>query len=1287
MIGKEILNYTIVSVIGKGGMGSVYLAEHKYIKLQKAAIKVINGGMVNNFTRQRLAEEAEHLARLSHNNIVRFLNYHIDQSDSVYLIMEYAQGVTLDKYINEKSGLIVEDRICSFFEPILEAVGYAHKKEVIHRDLKPSNIIITEEGSAKILDFGIARIMDKEGDNSNDEKLIMGTPAYMSPEQVKGEALDARSDIYSLGVLLYQMLTGNAPYDTTTLSEFDINQKVVEEPLPKMSSYYKYISEKLQKIVDKATAKQPKDRYQSCADFKKALHAAIYPPKVATWVTYAATACILLLVGGAGYLWDYNRLKTYYYKDYVEQWGIPQGIGPIDAKTKLASHRMYRFEYQQRKLQRVSHVNSLGIVIEDGESERNERPLDMLFSYAPNGNVSKVKVRDNAQKVLYIKAYNDRLNTLIFQYDDEYGTEKTLATQTIGYVNSMTDTGTKGRISRWLLTYDANGYVTTIHYAAFQNVRVGDANNIYGRKYVRDNQGRVIEELYLGKNSEPKTTNWGLGMKKFRYDERDHFVESKYYTADGKPALDQVDGTNAMTKEYDAYGNAIAEYYHDHEGNLMLPKLLLIAGYRHQFDSSGFLIQTTTIGIDKQPCYNQSGYATLKSTNNEYGHPSKVAYYDIDNNPCYSTSGLAYWEQTTNPSGRVTKSWNYDIEGKLTENYRGIAGFEAAYDTLGNLTKMINYGVDQKPTENADGVYGYEWEYNQLGLLTKTKNLGKELNYAADKYGAIIIARTYDNAQNCISSQNETADGKPLLMHTNYCGRSYKYDENGNQIEESFYNEKNQPCKGPDGFVTVKQTYDSNGFLTSYKFYDLAGALTLHKGEAGRVYTNDERGNVVTEMPLDTEEKQSKGLYEIRRTFDESDNILTIAYFDQGVPTKNGFHKVENSYNSRNQQVSTTYYDVNGKLTKKDGDTYAIETLEYDEKGNHIKSSFFGVDQQPIDCAQGYASVVSDLNVMGQTVRNTFYGTNGLPATTAACIPIIEYQYDKWNNTIYYATKDGTGKLYQLKKYGFAIYRQSFDARGNTLSESYFDHNDHAIIHQDEGYHLLKNEYDKQGNRISSSYFGTQKEPIVNEKNKYHKCQFAYDKRNNWLSTSYFNTAGESMLVDGYAKRVNSFNQENKMTEYQFYDQTGQPVNSTYGYQKVTMEYKSNGDNEKLKTYTTAGKLVTTYTWDGSEWKVVLNWKSSLQNTQANTPYNYGDEYGNVVMKSAKATGDRHCTLTFYIPYSIYSISESDLAYYKEFVVNVGQSFAEEPEFRSANVRVTVRLYDQVDREIHTATL
>ena len=134
MIGKEILNYRIIQFIGAGGMGAVYLAENKFISKQKVAVKVIKANMANSFTRQLLKDEAEKLAELNHPNIVAFHNYHIDEEGNIYLIMEYADGKDLDTYIRNVSGLIVENRICPLFEPILDGVGYAHKHGILHRD-------------------------------------------------------------------------------------------------------------------------------------------------------------------------------------------------------------------------------------------------------------------------------------------------------------------------------------------------------------------------------------------------------------------------------------------------------------------------------------------------------------------------------------------------------------------------------------------------------------------------------------------------------------------------------------------------------------------------------------------------------------------------------------------------------------------------------------------------------------------------------------------------------------------------------------------------------------------------------------------------------------------------------------------------------------------------------------------------------------------------------------------------------------------------------------------------
>ena len=179
MIGKEILNYRIIGIVGQGGMGTVYLAINKFIKEQKVAIKVINHDMLNEFTRTKLEQEAHRLASLDHPNIVHLVNFHKDSEGNVYLIMEYAEGISIEKYLRDVNGLVVEERICPIFEPILDGIGYAHRHKspngdndpIIHCDIKPANIVITpdENPKIKILDFGKKwNILDNVGNNPED---------------------------------------------------------------------------------------------------------------------------------------------------------------------------------------------------------------------------------------------------------------------------------------------------------------------------------------------------------------------------------------------------------------------------------------------------------------------------------------------------------------------------------------------------------------------------------------------------------------------------------------------------------------------------------------------------------------------------------------------------------------------------------------------------------------------------------------------------------------------------------------------------------------------------------------------------------------------------------------------------------------------------------------------------------------------------------------------------------------------------------------------------------------
>lgn len=308
MIGKTIGNYKIIKELGTGGMGTVYLGKNTSIGV-KVAIKALHQHLFkNNTIRIRFLKEAKTQAILSHPNITKVIDY-IDNDLGLFIILEYIEGLPLNEYIFIKRGLLPEKEANSFMVKILEAVAYAHSKGVIHRDLKSANIMITPDNNIKIMDFGIAKI---SGESLSLTKTgsRLGSPLYMSPEQVTSGHVDHRSDIYSLGVVYHEMLTGKPVYDQTNTTEYEIYEKIVRQSLPRLNTFYKHTSLHAQNVLDKATSKLPESRFQTCDDFIDAIKnpssEKVTSKKISTKKSKIGKSILLILLsmilfGGLGY--------------------------------------------------------------------------------------------------------------------------------------------------------------------------------------------------------------------------------------------------------------------------------------------------------------------------------------------------------------------------------------------------------------------------------------------------------------------------------------------------------------------------------------------------------------------------------------------------------------------------------------------------------------------------------------------------------------------------------------------------------------------------------------------------------------------------------------------------------------------------------------------------------------------------------------------------------------------------------------------------------------------------
>jgi serine/threonine protein kinase len=265
MIGQVVSNYRLVSQIGEGGMGLVYLAEHIHLSNRKVAIKALHKQMLSNEqVRLRFRNEAATLSQIEHENIVRIFDY-IESDEGYFLVMEFVDGLTLEDYIKNVSGPLNNERSIHVMKMMLKGFGFAHKMGIVHRDVKPSNIIVSNDLSVvKILDFGVAKLLS-DSSNMTKHGTQMGTVYYMSPEQVKGQHVDQRSDIYSLGVTLYQMVTGVNPYQGYT-TEYDVFNLIVNQSLSDPREIYPGVTNQIVQIINRATQKNVENRYSFCEE-------------------------------------------------------------------------------------------------------------------------------------------------------------------------------------------------------------------------------------------------------------------------------------------------------------------------------------------------------------------------------------------------------------------------------------------------------------------------------------------------------------------------------------------------------------------------------------------------------------------------------------------------------------------------------------------------------------------------------------------------------------------------------------------------------------------------------------------------------------------------------------------------------------------------------------------------------------------------------------------------------------------------------------------------------------
>jgi eukaryotic-like serine/threonine-protein kinase len=536
-IGKRVGAYVIIREIGQGGMGTVYLAARAdgYFEKQ-VAIKLLKRGVANEEVLRRFRSEREVLARLDHPNIARLIDAGATEDGLPYFVMEYIDGIPITRFLDEKQeqeGLAAR---LNLFLKISAAVEAAHRNSVIHRDLKPNNILVNREGEPKLLDFGIAKVV---GNNTNPLELTtLGqerlTPISASPEQVKGEPVTVSSDIYGLGVVLYEMLTGVRPHRflTTDPSREELVEVVCKQP-PTLPSFVvkdrdtqRQLRGDLDAILLRALQKEPDLRYPSVGEFAEDIrrhligepvrareHKAAYRIKNRLLhnrtIQVSLAATILALLIAAAFIFG-SRVRSGLNQLGLQAPAVSSGLGsapslseksiavlPFDIFNNDTDNAYFADGVQEAIITDLANVAALKVISRGSVAPyrgkaKNERELGQTLgvSYVVEGSVQKSgdRVRVNAQLIeartmteVWAQQYDRKL-------DDLFGVESDLAqaivSQLKGKLSPDEKAAIENRPTKDMLAYD---FYLRARESFFQN-NCPNAINLLERAIARDPQ-------------------------------------------------------------------------------------------------------------------------------------------------------------------------------------------------------------------------------------------------------------------------------------------------------------------------------------------------------------------------------------------------------------------------------------------------------------------------------------------------------------------------------------------------------------------------------------------------------------------------------------------------------------------------------------------------------------------------------------------------------------------------------------------------------------------------------
>lgn len=1069
--------YKLISLLGEGASAQVWKAKDTKANDLLVALKIFSQNKeLDSYGLQNFEKEFTTVYNMRHSNLLPPTGYDIFQGQP-YLVMQYCENGSCNSMV----GRMEEDDVIKLMHDVAAGLEYLHDHNIIHQDIKPDNILLDDNCNFMVTDFGISVVSDRSVADS--AGTSGGTRAYMGPERFRGHTV-AASDIWSLGATVVEMLTGNPPF-----GEHGGLLQAQGESLPEIESK---LQPEVMSMIKACLEADPTKRIKA-NEIRQKIE--LYW-ETGSWVKHSqkktivivATAVISLLMCLGIFIWDYNRIRVYYYKDYAERWGVPEGIGRLSSNEVRHKEMCYRFEYRQRKLRHVSLVNSAGKVVSHTDTEHMaSRYSDVYYYYTDNGKIDYTAIFDPYGRMLFKMDYDENLKTVTFRQNDDYGTEMNLDANTnVLYKGNASAFDEKSRISRYLLTYDEDGRLVERRYVGLQNVPAGDKDNIYGQRYKYDSEGRKTEEEFIGADGNTTCNGNGLAIKVYTYDENDDWTSVTYLNAERNGSHDG-NNCSVVRLEYDDYGNRVKESYYSMDGSPAIRTDINVAGLKYVYNEKGFQVGTSYFGVDGTMAYSNEGIVSVRDSFNADGFIVHRDMLDENGEPAlYNKNGECYSSLSIvcNTKGQILDLSYYDENGNPMEQQEGHYRWVAIYDSIGNNTSVKFFAKGDKPVLINGFYHEKRKEYDKFCRNTREYYLDDKGNMTTED-GTVADYRIEYHISGALKKISYfDTKGNPVVCGNLFAGFTIVYDEMGNQKSWQYFDTEGKSCMSAYGYSMTEYIYDpKTNFCIGEKKYDTSGRL----------------------------------IEDVHRKYDAKGNVIENYTLVDGK-LKRGTAVEKKEYDVNNRITRMWCCDLSGRNVNIPQEKYSQAKYKYDKYGNCAVTTYWDADGKPAVDNQSSHRRVREFDAMNRVVCEKNFGTDGKPLSGVDVNPEGRVKYDQWGNMAEVSCYDGYGKP-RLSSDGFFMSKSTYDRRGNVLHQEYLDTEGRLVRSKNNGYAKADQKYDTHGNRTEVRLFDEKSKCIRIETYKYNANNRMTEQRicdgNGQLSDRFY---GVSRLTVDYDK-------------------------------------------------------------------------------------------------------------------------------------------------------------------------